>query len=195
MIHVAKTSPLVHLYDAYTTGEIADMTFDYLVYGVRPTDVHHANDRESPLERWLLSPAPTRCSLAHYVAVLTKGLLWDLLRQRWRVRQQVRKYHQRLHPRPDKRQTIATTAESVTGTRALHDVSSPVEESVLLSHLADGWIRQLTEREQEILRLTAPMYDGWSQTEAAKRLRTSNATLSRRLRLLRTKFQDFLEGA
>jgi RNA polymerase sigma factor (sigma-70 family) len=119
----------------------------------------------------------------------------DLLRQWWRARQQVRKYQRRLYPRPDKRQTIATTAESVTGTRALHDVSSPVEESVVLSNLAEGWIRQLTEHEQEILRLTAPTFEGLSQTEAAKRLGISDATLSRCLGRLRMKFQDYLEGA
>jgi RNA polymerase sigma factor (sigma-70 family) len=182
------------MYDAYPLEEIVDTTFAYLVCGLRPTPgVAPANDRESPLHRWLLSPAPTRCPLANYVAILTKRFLQDLLRSWWRTRKQVQAYRQRM--RPDKRQTITTDTESRIGTQALCDVSSPVEASVVLSRLVHGWIHQLTEDEQEILRLTAPMYEGLSQIEAAKRLQISDATLSRRLQMLRTKCQDYLEGA
>src|SRR5439155_7824057 len=128
-----------------------------------------------------------------YVAILSKGFLRDLLRAWWCERKKIQAYRQRM--RPDKRQTIATDTESRTGTRALRDVSSPVEESVLLSQLIDGWLRHLIEHEQEIIRLTAPMYEGLSQTEAAKRLGISDATLSRWLRTLRTKYHNYLEGA
>jgi RNA polymerase sigma factor (sigma-70 family) len=195
-MHAAKRSPLVHQYHVYTIDEIVHTTFAYLICGLRPTPgATPANDWESPLQRWLLSPVTARCPLVSYVAILTERFMKDLLRQWWCERKKVQAYHQHIGQRPNKRHTIAATAESATRTRALCDVSSSVEASVVSSRLAHGWIHQLTEDEQEILRLTTPAFEGLSQTEAAQRLGISDATLSRCLRRLRMKFQDYLEGA
>src|SRR5439155_8969614 len=128
-------------YHLYTLHEIVNAAFAYIICGLRFTpSVAPAHDGVSPLQRWLLSPPTTRCPLATYVAVLTKRFLRDLLRDWWRDRVNIQAYCQWMHLRPDRRQTILMEVESRARTRALREVSSPVEESIMFCCLGHGWL-------------------------------------------------------
>ncbi len=196
LTHIAKQSPLFRSYGACTAAEIPDNTFTYLVCGLRPTGgIQPANDLESPLQRWLLSLEIEQGPLEKYVAIRARWFMRDLLREWLREHKKLQHYYEQTSVRRGTRQRRRRETASRDCYRVLPERSSPVEESVMMSRLAEGWIRPLTEQEQAIIQRTAPMCEGLSQQEAAQSLGISNATMTRRRQALRAKFDSYLEGA
>ena len=209
---IARRSPVYRDYSAYKVEEIVDSTFAYLICGLRPTGgIKPANDTESPLSRWLQSLDTAQCPLEKYVQTIARQFMRDLLQNWLREDKKKKHYRDQTYERRYKKTRSYTELDSDTNDHAfsdkhrlnnersiagwspLNDSCSPVEESVMTSRLAEGWIRRLTEQDQAIIGLTAPMYEGLSQKDAAKSLGISDATMCRRIRELRSNFDAYLD--
>ena len=113
----------------------------------------------------------------------------DLLRDWQREHKKNRHYYKEIRKRHDKIQRLNVEAESRACKLPLQKICSPVEETVMISQ----GVRQLTEEEQEILRRLSQASVNTSQTEVARSLGVSNATMTRRVKAIRDKLASCLD--